>query len=80
MFHEGWKTREGRQISRTSILRILSDCFYCGEFKWKREHYHADNVKNGIKHKPLISNELFNRVQKRIKDREDSISLNSYKK
>ena len=67
MFKEGWKTQDGKPIGKTSIHKLLSDCFYCGEFVWKKQHYHEDNVEGGIKHEPLISRELFKRVQARLK-------------
>jgi len=41
--------------------KLLTDCFYCGEFVWQGKHY------PDAKHPPLISKELFYRVQERIK-------------
>ena len=60
LFKEGWKSKAGRPISKSEIHKLLKDCFYCGEFIWNGKHYAHSN------HEPLISKELFYRVQGRI--------------
>lgn len=60
LFKEGWKSKAGRPIAKSTMHKYLRDCFYCGEFKWNGKHY-----PNGD-HQPLISKELFYRVQARI--------------
>lgn len=57
---EGWKTGTGKPIAKSTVHKVLRDCFYCGEFKWNRKHYKHGN------HEPLVSKELFQRVQDRI--------------
>ncbi len=60
MFNEGWKQKNGKPIPLSNIYFILNDIFYCGKFIWKGK------VCNG-NHKPIISEELFERVQKKLK-------------
>lgn len=60
MFRQGWVSSVGKAISTSEMHIILSDCFYCGEFVWRDCHY-----RNG-KHQPLISKELYYRVQERL--------------
>jgi len=57
---EGWTTGTGMPIARSTVHKVLKDCFYCGEFIWNKKHYKHGN------HASLISKELFNRVQDRI--------------
>ena len=60
LFKEGWKNNSGKPLGKSQIHLILKDCFYCGEFVWNKKHYANAN------HEPLISKELFYRVQDRI--------------
>ena len=60
LFNQGWSINS-EPISISELHRLLSDPFYCGEFYWNGRLY-----KNG-KHHPLISKELFYRVQSRLK-------------
>lgn len=57
---EGWKTGTGKPIAKSTVHKVLRDCFYCGEFEWNKKRYKQGN------HKPLVSKELFKRVQDRI--------------
>lgn len=57
---EGWKTPAGRPVAKSTVHKVLRDCFYCGEFEWGNKHYKQGN------HEPLVSKELFQRVQDRI--------------
>ena len=59
MFKQGWKSSIGKPISPSEMHIILSDCFYCGQFVWHDQKYEG-------KHIPLISKELFYRVQERM--------------
>lgn len=61
LFEEGWRTEDGKRQGKTTIHDILRDCFYCGEFVWKKKH-HMENVK----HPPLVSKELFYSVQEKL--------------
>lgn len=60
MGERGWKDSKGKNISTSTLHKLLSDCFYCGEFTFGGNHY-----PNG-KHEALISPELFYRVQDRL--------------
>ena len=60
MFEQGWKSSVGKAISTSEMHIILSDCFYCGEFVWHDKHY------KDAKHEPLVSKELYYRVQERL--------------
>ena len=58
---EGWKRRDGEKIGKSELHKILSDCFYCGEFNWNGKHYPVAN------HQPLIPKELFYSVQEKLR-------------
>lgn len=60
LFIEGWKAPSGKPVSKSSIHKVLTDCFYCGEFDYKGRRY------TNAKHEPLVSRELFSRVQDKI--------------
>ena len=60
MYEEGFRTRENNKVIRSRMHAILSDCFYMGKIKWKGKIYDG-------KHTPLISNELFDSVQIKLK-------------
>ena len=60
LYEEGWKARDGGKIGKTTLHKLLTDCFYCGEFMWKGKRY------TSAKHKPLISQELFDSVQEKL--------------
>lgn len=63
MADEGWKMKDGKTIIKSTLHKILSDCFYCGEFDWNDRHY-----PNG-KHEPIISKELFYAVRDKLKSK-----------
>ena len=54
--------RSGRALSRSEIERILKNTIYYGEFTWKGKRY------KGI-HRPIITRELYDRVQEAFRDR-----------
>lgn len=58
----GLKTRYGRIYSPEMIKRLLTRRFYIGRLEWKGKEYRG-------KHKPIISKELFYRVQEVLKRR-----------
>lgn len=60
MFKQGWKSSVGKPVSISEMHIILTDCFFCGEFVWRDKHY------RDAKHEPIISKELFYRVQERM--------------
>ena len=60
LFEQGWTTSSGKKIARGIIHVILRDPFYCGRFVWNGEEYEG-------KHEPLISEETFEIVQKKLR-------------
>lgn len=60
LLQEGWRSKAGTAIGKSEMHKLLTDPFYCGEFKWNRKLYKE------AKHSPLVSKELFYRVQERI--------------
>lgn len=60
LFSQGWMTSSGKKIGKSSIHRLLQDPFYCGKFVWNGQEYEG-------KHEPLITEELYDLVQKRLK-------------
>jgi len=54
------KTRKGKLFSKGMIYKILRDPFYYGEFMF-------DKIKYKGKHKPLISKQLYDATQARLK-------------
>ncbi len=59
LFKQGWSIN-GKPVSISELHKLLTDCFYCGEFIWHNKHY------KNAKHTPLISKELFYCVQDRL--------------
>ncbi len=53
---EGWQAN----ISKAGLHKLITDCFYCGEFDWNGKHYTHAN------HQPLILPALFYQVQQRL--------------
>jgi site-specific DNA recombinase len=60
MFEEGLRNRHGNKIVTSRIHKLLQDPFYAGKLRWN------DKVYDGI-HEAIISDELFERVQRRLK-------------
>lgn len=60
MFREGWRTKEGKAIVKSTLHHLLSNLFYCGKFKWREKVYHNAN------HEPLVSEEIFEIVQRKL--------------
>ncbi|GAB4286026.1 MAG: hypothetical protein Kow0081_4050 [Candidatus Dojkabacteria bacterium] len=58
----GFKSNNGQLVSRSKIGKMLKNPIYYGEFLWKGELYKG-------KHEPLISKELFDSIQKILKNR-----------
>ncbi len=59
LFKQGWTSSTDEAVSTSEVHNVLKDSFYCGEFIWKSKKYEG-------KHTPLISKELFYRVQERL--------------
>lgn len=62
MFEDGWKQTNGKPIPLSNIAFILNDIFYSGKFIWKKIIYKG-------KHEPLISEELYERVIKKLRSK-----------
>lgn len=62
LYEEGLRSDKGRKVPKSRIHQYLSDPFYIGKFLWN------DQVYNG-KHEPLITESLFNEVQRLLKGR-----------
>jgi DNA invertase Pin-like site-specific DNA recombinase len=56
MYREGLRTRGGNKLVKSRLASLLSNPFYYGVIEWNGKIYPA-------KHEPLISKELFDRVQ-----------------
>ncbi|MBI5798778.1 MAG: recombinase family protein [Candidatus Yonathbacteria bacterium] len=56
MHKEGLRNRVGKKVGKSRMYDMLRDPFYYGDMRWKGEVQPA-------KHEPLISHELFDRVQ-----------------
>jgi len=56
MYNEGLRTKLGNQLVKSRLANLLSDPFYCGINRWKKE------ITDG-KQEPLIIKELFDKVQ-----------------
>jgi site-specific DNA recombinase len=57
----GFRTRSGKKLVKSRLSDMLVDPFYIGKFIWQGQTY------NG-KHQPLISEEIFNTVQKILRN------------
>jgi len=62
MHARGMKTRYGRIYSPESIKKVLMNRFYIGGLEWQGKEYRG-------RHKPIITPELFYRVQEVLKKR-----------
>jgi len=70
MYKKGLRNRNGRKIVKSRMHELLQDVFYIGKFTWN------DVVHKG-KHPAIISNELFEKVQKILK-RKDPPKYNKH--
>ncbi|DAB19087.1 TPA: hypothetical protein CPT81_08795, partial [Candidatus Gastranaerophilales bacterium HUM_20] len=62
LYEDGFRTKTGKKVARTTIEHMLKDIIYTGSFKFEGKVY------ENAKHKPIISKELFYRVQDRLID------------
>lgn len=62
MHARGLSTRYGRIYSRESMKKLLTRRFYIGRLEWQGKEYKG-------KHKPIITRELFYRVQEVLRKR-----------
>lgn len=62
MTEEGLRGYVGNKLVKSRIHQLLSDPFYTGKMRWNNEIYEG-------KHEPLISNDLFKKVQITLKSK-----------
>ena len=60
LYEEGFRSKTGKKVAKTTIEYILKNIFYTGAFKFE------DKLYENAKHKAIISKELFYRVQDRL--------------
>lgn len=60
LYTEGFRTRNGKKVPKSSIKAVLENPFYFGKFKFEGIMY------DGV-HTPIISKELFDMVQDVLK-------------
>lgn len=60
LYNEGLRSRKGCKVSKSLLAKNLSNPFYCGKLVWNGEIYPG-------KQEPLISEELFDKVQEILK-------------
>lgn len=72
---KGYKTKRGNNFELRTVRYILKNPYYIGKVRWNRAPHSAyeENPEDEIivangKHEPIISDETFNAVQKRIED------------
>lgn len=68
--NDGLRNTRGNKISLSRLYVILGDPFYCGKIRW------MDKIYEG-RQEPLVSNEIFDEVQKKLKR---GLSSPQYKK
>lgn len=69
LYLEGLRNDNGNKIVKSRIHKLLTDPFFIGKIRWNNEIYDG-------KHNSLISEDLFSRVEKRLKSK----SLPKYSK
>lgn len=60
LYKAGLRSRSGKKVCMGWIHRLLTDPFFYGKIRWKREIYRGE-------HEPIISKELFDIVQRLLK-------------
>ena len=70
----GYRTHSGKPFESRSVRYILENPFYVGKVRWNRQCHETHAIKDESewiiqdgKHEPIISTELFEIVQERIK-------------
>ena len=62
MYEEGMRSPQGNKLAISRTHSLLRDPFYMGKIRWNGEIYQG-------KHQPLISKELFDKVQAMLKSK-----------
>lgn len=61
-YDHGLVSKKGKSLARSAVHKVLSDPIYYGDFRWNGRLYSG-------KHQPVVSKELWDRVQLVLKDR-----------
>jgi len=56
LFANGFKSKTGKKICKSALVKVLTNPIYCGDFRWKGKIYSGS-------HEPIISKQLFDAVQ-----------------
>ncbi|MBN2854433.1 recombinase family protein [Patescibacteria group bacterium] len=70
MYDEGLKTPSGKMIPKNTLHSMLTNPFYTGQIIWNKKVYPGN-------HEPVVSQELFDQVQLRIRRK---LSASQFKK
>jgi len=70
MFDEGLKSPTGKRLARNTLHNMLTNPFYAGQIIWNKKIYPGN-------HEPIVSQELFDKVQLKIKRK---LSATQFKK
>lgn len=62
LYKDGFRTKSGQKFYRTAIEVMLKNIFYTGVFEFEGKTY------ENACHKPIISKELFYKVQEKLRD------------
>ena len=60
MFDDGLKTPSGKMLAKNTLHNMLTNPFYAGQIIWNKKVYPGN-------HEPIVSQELFDKVQLKIK-------------
>ncbi len=72
-YRRGLRNSRGNKVLSTRIHQVLQDVFYIGQMKYRGKVWVGS-------HAPLVSNELFNRVQRRLTRRRGGTGAVAYQK
>ncbi len=62
VWERGLRTRKGNLVSKSNIYKMLTNPIYIGDFKWDGVYYKG-------KHNPIVSRDVFEKVQGILNDR-----------
>jgi len=72
MYDEGLRNENGKKVSRSRMHEYLCNPFYCGKNVWNGQ------ISDG-KHEPLISKQLFESVQAKLRRKGDAPQYKKYR-
>ncbi len=56
LYNNGFRSKSGKKVGKSTLHRLLGDPFYYGRFRWKGKEYAG-------KHEPIITKDVYNKVQ-----------------